>query len=337
MKNILYLYFGSASPVTQYEKNLISLINKKSTKIHIKYWDWTEELGLKFNPSLKWSYENQNILKPFYDKIKKEISNYDALFIAQTGGLIPEFLAKLNIFKIYNTADDPESSRNCSFPFLKVVDVMIHAGVSYFNDLPLENEFYKRGANNCYYMPIGFYEEMFPKIKNFDKLFKSRNQKLVFVGRPRIQRIQLVRYINHFKNELRIHNRRTPKYQKLFWYLTTGIHISPYNDSLVNLYWQSQIGINMHLSSGPSNVRTYQLPASGVAQLIDCSSTISKIFEPEKELLTYKTITEAIKQSERLINDIDLRYQISKAGYIKARENYNREYLIRNMLNHYVS
>lgn len=330
---ILYLYFGSASPVFKYERNLIENINKKYSNIKLDIWDWTGELKLKFNPSLRWAYKNQDLLKQFYKALEKKILKYDALFIAQTGGLIPEFLERIKIFKIYNTADDPESSHLCSFPFLNVVDVIVHAGYSYFNDVPLGYEFEKRGAKKAYYMPIGFYEEMFPPLTDFDKTFLRRHQKIIFVGRPRIQRIKLVQLFNTFGDDIRVHNRRTPTYQKIFWKMSTGLEITPFEGSLADLYASSQIGINMHLSSGPSNVRTYQLPASGVAQVIDCKKTISELFIPDKEIATYDTIDEAISLIRKLINDEELRYQISKNGYIKARNFYNREKLIYNMIN----
>lgn len=311
---ILYLYFGSASPVHKYESNLIKSINKNSTKIKIDFWNWTGDLGINFNPSLKWAYRNLDTLKSFYNTIEKRLIGYDVLFIAQTGGLIPEFLDKLKIFKIYNTADDPEASKTCSFPFLSVVDVIVHAGVSYYNNKPLEKEFYSRGAQKCYFMPIGFYNEMFPAISDFDLTFKKRNQRIVFIGRPRIKRIHLIKLFNKFKDSIRVHNRRSPIYQKYFWLLTSGINITPFEGSLAELYWSSQVGINMHLSSGPSNVRTYQLSACGVAQVIDCHKTVSAVFEPDYEILSYSNIEQAINHITNLLVDTDLRYSISKAG-----------------------
>jgi len=53
------------------------------------------------------------------------------------------------------------------------------------------------------------------------------------------------------------------------------------------------------------------LCANGVAQVIDCEEGINDIYEPEKEVLSYKKQSEAIIQIERLLLDDDLRYFIS--------------------------
>ena len=155
MKKILYLYFGSASPVTAFEKNTINEINQKNTNISVEFWDWTTEYGFSFNPSLKWAYKNQRLLKPFYDKLLMKSTKYDYVFIAQTGGIIPEIMSQIKSKVIYNTADDPESSANCSFPFVKAADLIVHAGVSFNSKQKIGDVLKIKGAEETYFMPIG--------------------------------------------------------------------------------------------------------------------------------------------------------------------------------------
>lgn len=77
--------------------------------------------------------------------------------------------------------------------------------------------------------------------------------------------------------------------------------------------------------------------ANGVAQVIDCEEGINDIYEPEKEVLSYKKQSEAIIQIERLLLDDDLRYFISLNGYNKARNTYSRKQLLVNMFDNLIS
>lgn len=327
MKKILYLYFGASSPVTKYERITIDKINSKNEDIYVEFWDWTTEFGFCFNPSIDWAYKNQKLLKPFYDRLYLKVKSFDCLFIAQTGGLIPEFLEKLNIKKVFNTADDPESSKKCSFPFVEVVDLVVHAGVNFNKEQKIGEVLKSMGAKETYFMPIGFYDEMFPELYDFDKAFDLRDIPVVFVGAPKIGKLE--RIFNSYKGDCKVYCRAsTAKLSKLYYWVVTGKRILPFNGSLNDLYRNAQIGINVHYSFGPSNVRTYQLCAAGVAQVIDCSEGIGDIYVPGEEVLTYSTQSDAIEHIKQLLVDRDLRYRISKRGYTRTRKEYEREKLL---------
>jgi spore maturation protein CgeB len=62
-------------------------------------------------------------------------------------------------------------------------------------------------------------------------------------------------------------------------------------------------------------------------------SLINKIFEPEKEILTYENIEECVHQIKRLINDDDLRCTIALAGYKRAIKEYSYNKTIENLIN----
>jgi spore maturation protein CgeB len=108
------------------------------------------------------------------------------------------------------------------------------------------------------------------------------------------------------------------------------------------VYENTSIGINMHLSSPAretGNARTYELAYRGVAQVIDTSnaSLIKKIFEPNKEILTYESIDECIFQTKRLMEDDDLRCKIALAGYKKATEEYSYKKTLERLINWFKS
>ena len=182
---VLYLYFGSASPVSRYEKKLIDQLNREVNGLHIDFFDWTGSLGLTINPGLNWALRNKSFLAPHYENLLKKTEAYDVVYIAQTETILPEVMKAIKPFVIYNTADDPESSEHCSFPFLMSADMIVHAGINYNETTLMGEEFIKRGAKKTYFMPIGFYEEMFPAIQNIEQQFYKRDIPLVFVGFPK--------------------------------------------------------------------------------------------------------------------------------------------------------
>lgn len=323
--NILYLYFGSASPVAKYEKILLHEISLK-TEYKIDYWDWTGDLGLKYNPSEKWTKKNYKVFKSFYQELLIRSKRYDVVFIAQTEGILPEILDQIKTYKVYNTADDPDSSEHCSFPFVRHVDLIVHAGVNFDENTKINEMLLRKGAKSTYFMPIGFYDKMMPAIPNFDKQFNLRDIKLLYVGFPKVNKIlPLVKY---FGKNLEIFCRQLSPRRKLFWLVFGRKWIKPFEGSLVELYWRTQVGINCHHSFGPSNVRSYQLNATGVAQVLDCPEGNNVIYHDKEEILSYSSIDQAIANIELLINDSDLRYYISSQGYKKARGSYNREKLL---------
>ena len=326
---ILYLYPGASSPVTILEKKLVANINSdRKNPFEIKFWDWTTEYNFLANPSIDWSLSNKDYLLDFYKKLLLTSKEYDVTLISQTGGIIPEVMNEIKSYVIFSTADDPNASEKCSFPFLKSADLIVHAGVNYNATTRMGVEFKNRGAKRTYFMPIGFYEEMFPLIKNFDQMFYKRDIPLIYVGRPKRGRIE--KFARNFGKKLRIYNRKLDLKNKVYFWIFTGRHwILPFTGKLHELYQRCQIGINIHESPfGPSNVRCYQLNCAGVAQIMDCPEGNHKIYVPSKEILSYSSQDEAISKTKLLLKDEKLRYNISKRGYDRARSCYNRKDLL---------
>lgn len=95
-------------------------------------------------------------------------------------------------------------------------------------------------------------------------------------------------------------------------------------DELVPLYQRCKIGINVHLSFGPSNRRTHQLPANGVMQICDCPEGLHQVFEIDKEVVVYHSIEEAIELIGYYLEHDDERKEIAAAGFRRAMRDYRR-------------
>ena len=97
------------------------------------------------------------------------------------------------------------------------------------------------------------------------------------------------------------------------------------HDQLASLYKRVKIGINMHHSFGPSNIREYQLPANGVMQICDCPEGLDQVFKVGKEVVLYRSIEEAIELIQYYLDNDEERKKIAAEGFKRAIKDYNRE------------
>jgi len=326
---VLYVYAGAGSPVLQYERQLAAEITSSQPDIDIDFWDWTGDMRLPANPTFAWAKANTDTLRPFYKRLKQRASNADVTLISQTGGILPDEMSELPGTVVYNTADDPDSSDTCSFPFLKAADVIAHAGVNFDAGRTIAEVFIERGAKRCVHFPIGFYDELFPRIEDFDAQFDKRDVELVYIGH--LKRGKLEPLMRHFRKMV-VHSRSLGLKHKLYIFAKTAKWVTPYRKDLGALYRRSQVGVNLHFSYGPSNARCYQLPACGVAQVADCSEGMGQIYEKGKEVIVYSKPAEAIECIEKLLADTRFRYNVAKDGYVRARGDYNRRDVLVRML-----
>jgi len=326
---VLYVYAGAGSPVRQCEQRLVEKINATERDMQIDFWDWTQDVGLSFNPTDQWAREHRSDLAGFYGELKLRSQDADIVLISQTGGIVPEEMAKLSGTVVYNTADDPDSSQTCSFPYLQAADVIVHAGVNFDAQRTMGEVFIQRGAKRCLLFPLGFYEEQFPAIEDFDAQFDARDIDLVYLGH--LKRGKLEPVMRAFRGMV-VHSRSLRFKHKLYILAKTGKWVRPYTGDVAALYRRCKVGINMHFSYGPSNGRCYQLNASGVAQVVDCPEGIGRLYEVGDEVLGYCGIAEAIEKVQSLLADRELRYQVARRGYERARKDYKRQHILTNLL-----
>ena len=93
---------------------------------------------------------------------------------------------------------------------------------------------------------------------------------------------------------------------------------------LIPTYQRTKIGINIHLSYGPSNMRMYQLLANGVMQICDCPEGLGQVFEVGKEVVVYHSVDEAVKLIKYYLEHDDERKEIAAAGFRRVMQDYKR-------------
>ena len=100
------------------------------------------------------------------------------------------------------------------------------------------------------------------------------------------------------------------------------------SDMRKQIYLQSAVGFNLHQSENPTiesgNVRTYELPWHGIAQVLDRPNLSENElpFIPEKEALYYNNINEAKELISFLLSNNNYRAKLAYGGYKRALKDY---------------
>lgn len=87
-------------------------------------------------------------------------------------------------------------------------------------------------------------------------------------------------------------------------------------------YRGSQLGWNLHNSTGPINFRTYDLPAHGVLQLCDNRAHLGEIFRLGEEAIGFDSIEECIDRTRYFLAHPEEQRRIALAGWRRWRQDY---------------
>jgi len=202
--------------------------------------------------------------------------------------------------------DDPESSKYLSKPVAKYFDA------SFVGNIASLTQYRSWGCKNVFFRPFGFssldihntVDEAFIKgvRKNIDVLFLGER-----VSPWRKERLD---YLVKNTNNLYAAGRGWDK-----GYINSS--------ELPALYRETRIGINIHNSTGPINLRTFTLPANGIMQICDNKYFLGHIFELDKEVVGYCDIEEVPELLKFYLSNDKLRQKIAFNGWKRAVSEYD--------------
>lgn len=115
------------------------------------------------------------------------------------------------------------------------------------------------------------------------------------------------------------------------------IHEAKYGLDMFEILSRSKITINCHnpLSSGdyPANMRLYEATGMGALLITDYKRYLPDIFEPDKEVITYKTKEECAEKIQYFLEHEKERESIARAGQKRTLEDHTWEKRICELLN----
>jgi len=98
------------------------------------------------------------------------------------------------------------------------------------------------------------------------------------------------------------------------------------------IYRSCAVNLNIHGPWDGLNMRVFEIPGSGGYQLCDARDGLAEMFEPGKEIDTFRDEDEMLALIERALGDPDRRRQIAKAGRRRARAEHTLEHRMEELL-----
>ncbi len=253
----------------------------------------------------KWKTNDKKLLS-LYDKLKKATKNKDVLVLFNGANLHPEFLAELKTFNAYMCFDDPESSDNLSKPVAKYFDACFVGNIASIN------QYYSWGCKNVFFRPLGY--------SSID-IVNSVNEKFININNKNIDTFFLGEKVSIWRKE-RL-NYLEKNIDNFFGAGKGWDKGYIPQKKIAELYKQARIGLNIHNSTGPINLRTYTLPANGIMQICDNKYFLGHIFELNKEVVGFCDIEEVPDLVNYYLKNDNARKKIAVNGRKRAVAEYN--------------
>ncbi len=111
-----------------------------------------------------------------------------------------------------------------------------------------------------------------------------------------------------------------------------------FGHAMYQLLAKSNICFNIHgevANKCAGNIRLFEATGVGTCLVTDWKDNITELFEPDKEVVTYKTIDECIEKVKWLLKHPEERMLIAKAGQARTLKNHtieNRVNVLNNIL-----
>ncbi len=262
-------------------------------------------------------------LMRLYSKVEELAREHDVLLVNYDTLYHPEFITSLRgqIYTVLCSADSPEASEFCAKPYVSSFDHCFAVGIRYDEKATVTQKFMEWGAKRADLWPHGVWPDAYdPKLTEENIRREQRRTELLYIGSAWNKEDRLLRLKRHFGRKFRVYG----NWGRIFP-LKHGVWVRPLPaDRLVSTYRGAKIGINIHLSFGPINMRLYEVPANGAMQICDCADGLEQLFEIGKEVIAYSSIEEAIEQIEYYLAHEDERIEIAVNGFRRAMKDYTR-------------
>jgi len=263
--------------------------------------------------------------------------DFDAIVMGAYNFIHPELLARelARPVKVLGFIDDPYSTYTRGIPYLWAFDGAFYISPGYIDGLAFEQALRRWSDKPVTWWPLVPMALEAPPRQD-DTFFRDRAIDVCYVGYPAASKAErLIRLKQHFGPRMRIHGRWPAKGyygylrallgKPVFAQRVTSLSM----DERRNLYWNSKIAFNMHVSDEPcetGNARMYEAPAHGMLMVCDKGGgdAHARVFEPGREALFYDNLDEAIEIIEHFLKEEHTaqRCAVARAGF----ERYWRDY-----------
>lgn len=240
-----------------------------------------------------------------YRNLLDALKDRNVLIHYNGANLHPRFVEKLDIYKVYTAGDDPESTEILTKPVAKYYDLHL------INNIACVDMYKEWGLKKVFFWPLGslYFPEEISLTKQDILDISKRNFRLVYIGE-----------MNNYKRSF--FEMILKKYPEAECWGSGWPKGKISNQDMYNLYISSQVGFNIHNSTGPINFRTYELPAFGIMQICDNKENLDKIFALEEEAVGFDSAEECIIEIDKYLSDTKRQRDIALAGWQRWKRDY---------------
>ena len=252
-----------------------------------------------------WRRGDRRLLQLYAD-LEKRAAEVDVTVLFNGANLHPEFLDRLGTFNAYMCFDDPESSESLSKPVAK------HFDACFVGNIASVDQYGSWGCRNVFFRPLGFFASQVDPGIDATQIRSSEREIEVclFCERATHWRRERIEQLERHIPGLHGRGRGWP-----LGYAS--------DEEVLATYRKSRIGVNLHNSTGPINLRTYTLPANGVMQICDNKYFLGQIFELGREVVGYVEIEEVPELVRFYTANDEARSRVAIAGFERAHRDYN--------------
>jgi hypothetical protein len=246
-------------------------------------------------------------LRQLYKKLQTKAKDKDVLVLFNGSNLHPDFLEHLNTFNAYMCFDDPESSSDLSKPVSKFFDACFVGNIA-----SLE-QYHAWRCNNVFFRPLGYFTSHVCVNGLTEDIIARRNNDVdvcLFCERQSMWRKDRLDFLEKKIPNLYARGKN--------WDGGWATHAE-----MLDVYSRSKIGLNLHNSVGPVNMRTYVLPANGIMQICDNKYFLGHIYELGREVVGYCDVEEVPELVNYYLRNEQERKRIAIAGWKRAVATYN--------------
>ena len=254
-------------------------------------------------------------LMTMYEALEEKLDGADVFYNEVGINLHPEFVEQLEVHTVFQCFDDPENSHNLSEPCAFSYDQCFVGNIA-------ELDRYRDwGCKNVSWSPAGVRQNTYNSNLTFNEIMTGDREIDMFMmcDRYMVSRKSRLDQLAEAFPEAHFYGKGWSR-----GYLPHGKEIETMQNT--------KIGINMHLSSGPINRRTFDLPANGVLQICDNKSYLGKVFKLGKEVIGYDNIKECEDMCRYYLENDQERREIAARGWQRTLKDYNEITLFANCM-----
>lgn len=246
-------------------------------------------------------------LMAMYERLREAADDCDVLLNYNGINIHPEILDYLPTFNVFGSFDDPEATDSTSRPVAAAFDAAFHGNIA------SRPQYEAMGCDpaRLAFLPIFVDPTELP----------DRGEREALLNNPRPVPLSMCcEYTPWRAARLDALVSAFPDAQ---CYGSGWPNGRIEQDKLEQLYRQTQIGWNLHNSTGPINQRTFMLAAWGVLQICDNRVGLSQLYQLGDEAIGFDSMEQAIELTRHYLSRPDERRRITANAFDRFWADYH--------------